>query len=488
MPKRINHPGNLLFVITLTAFAALNVSAQILSLKGRVLDKVNMEPVAGASIKVSGSYLSAVTGADGRFVLKGDVTGLRPGSLYTPGSPYFRDGNLHFEALAASQPIRVEFLDASGHIADVKDFRAANDGWNQVSISSWPEANFFGFARITTGGDAFLQRVLRFSGPTWSGGAGTQSAIPVSARRGVGKTAAGNVEVSMGRLLPKSVPYAADNADLGDIVLDYPERAKIGLGAAMPYGGYVLFDGSNGKAAAQAELKLKWQDWLPVTEGTETDKFLAAKDQFKIVKDPQFPNDTNHVSLQSCCSRAWGYDDIQAIKTHGDAQIHVEFNLMGDYDNTENPNLFGTPGNYANSGVYVQSRFEVQIVSFEVDSTMIPDNHSIGSIVDNWAPTKNRNKDNGQWQSYDITFRSERYDAQGNRTDSARITVWWNGVMVHDNRILSGKGSGIKNHSGEELSPIPYGLKLQSEGTDVRYRNIWIKDLNIKEAKTNFGY
>ncbi|MDQ3003403.1 MAG: DUF1080 domain-containing protein [Fibrobacterota bacterium] len=488
MPKRINHPLNLLSVIAMTAFATLNVSAQNVNLKGRVLDKVNMEPVAGASVKVSSSGLAAVTGADGRFVLKGDVTGLRHGSLYKPGSPYFRDGNLHFDALAASQPVRVEFLDASGQTADVKDFHAANAGWNRVGISTWPEENFFGFARITTGGDAYLQRVLRFAGPTGSGGARTQSAIPVSARRGVGKTAAGKIDVSMDRLLPKSVPYAADSADLGDIVLDYPARAKIGVGAAMPYGAYVHFDGSNGKAAAQAELKSKWQDWMPVVEGTETAKFIAARDQFKIAKDPQFPNDTNRVTLQSCCSKTWGYDDIHAIKTHGDAQIHVEFNPMGEYDNTENPNPFGTPGSYFNSGVYVQNRYEVQVVSWILDSTKIGGNHDMGSLVDDWAPTKNPNKDNGQWQSYDITFRSARYDAQGNRTDYGRITVWWNGVMVHDNRIVYGKGSGLKNHSGEELTPTLHGLKLQSEGTDVRYRNIWIKDLNIKDTQTNFGY
>ncbi|MDB5106647.1 MAG: hypothetical protein JWP91_4336 [Fibrobacteres bacterium] len=490
MPTRISRPISLLSCL---AAAATALNAQTINLKGRVLDKANMEPVAGASVKVAGSGLAAVTGADGRFALKGDPTGLRPSPRmgFLPAAPFLRDGDLWFEALTASQPVRVEILGASGRTLEVREFRSANAGWNHVGLSAWPEENFLGFARITTGGDSFLRRVMRLGNPGGQGLARSDAAL--SARRGQAKVAAGQVDVSMAKLLPKSVPYAADDADLGDIVLEYPARAAIGVGASMPYGAYVLFDGTKGKAAAAAELKAKWQDWTPAVNETELAKYTAAKNTFKIAKDPAFPKDTNRVTLQSCCNRLWGYDDIQAIKTHADAQLHVEFNLMGEYDSTENANASDpispnySPG-YNNSGVYIQSRHEIQILSWNQDSTKLPDSHGMGCIVNEYVPIKNANKANGVWQSYDITYRSARFDAGGNKTANAYTTVWWNGVLVHDNRETKGAATGLANHSGEELNATLYGLKLQSEGTDVRYRNIWIKDLNIKDAQTKFGY
>jgi hypothetical protein len=211
------------------------------------------------------------------------------------------------------------------------------------------------------------------------------------------------------------------------------------------------------------------------------------------VKDPEFPADANRVALQSCCNRVWGYDDIQANAVHGDVQIHVEFNCMGKYDANENPNAsdpFASPeqAGYNNSGVYVQSRYEVQIQSWTTTPDIIPNDHAMGSLVDDHAPSKNANKPNGVWQAYDITFRAARYNAGGTRTEHARMSVWWNGVLVHDNREARAPATGLANHSGEELNPTLYGLKLQSEGTDVRFRNVWMKGLTLKDPKTDIGF
>jgi hypothetical protein len=112
----------------------------------------------------------------------------------------------------------------------------------------------------------------------------------------------------------------------------------------------------------------------------------------------------------------------------------------------------------------------------------------MGAIVDAYAPASNQNKANGVWQAYDITFRNARFIGNTMATNP-RISVWWNGVQVHDNRLLNAGASGLANHSGEEhLDQAVYGLKLQSEGRDVRFRNIWIKELKIAEPETNFGY
>jgi hypothetical protein len=69
--------------------------------------------------------------------------------------------------------------------------------------------------------------------------------------------------------------------------------------------------------------------------------------------------------------------------------------------------------------------------------------------VDDYAPDANRNLPNGAWQAYDITFRGARFAGTA-MVSAPYMSVWWNGVLVHDNRRLTGAAAGLKNHSGEE--------------------------------------
>jgi hypothetical protein len=447
------------------------VAAQTLDLKGRVLEKAGNLPVPGATVKVSGSSLSAVTDTAGRFALKGSVTALRDGGRAWVSAPFIRNGELNVESAEAGRTARMELLDLAGRSLSVGE-NALVAGWNRVRVLPVPGRDFVGFARVTIDKETWVMRILQVSGRVQ---AGTRPAAPAGR---LAKRAAGTLEVSMARLMAKTVPYAQDAADLGDIVLDYPAR-KLDVDAPPIYGASVLFDGSQGRAAAQAELSAKWQDWP---------RFTPSDIKFKLTKDPAFPADTNRVTLQSCCNTLWGYDDIQAKEVHGDVQLHVEWIGMGRYDETENPDLgpatTGQPG-YINSGVYIQSRYEVQIESPGVSDAK----HTMASLVDEFgASVLTPDRGNGKWQAYDITFRAARYNASGTRTDYARISVWWNGVLIHDNREVKGLAAGLANHSGEELNATPYGLKLQSEGKDVRFRNVWMKHLVIPTAATAFGY
>jgi hypothetical protein len=458
--------------------------AQTYNLKGRVLDKVGMKPVAGAAVQLAASGLKAVTDADGRFTLQG-ATGIQGAPQGSLAAPYFQGRALFVEAAKAGDVATAELFGLTGAALSAHAYPLARAGWNR--LDALPR-DFSGFARITVSGRSWVKRVLSLDGPGlhWSGDASARS---------LAKAAAGNLEVSADRLVKKTVAFTGDNPDLGDIVLDYPPR-KLDVGAPPIYGAVTLFDGSKGKAAAQAEIAAKWRDWTPNVPAAELAKYNAAKNTFKLAKDPLAPDDTDKVTLQSCCNSLWGYDDLQAIAPHGDAQIHVEFNGMGEFDATEKTNGSDPidespvkPG-YYNSGVYVQSRYEVQIRAFSQDHNVMPGSHDMAAIVDDYAPSANVNRPHGQWQAYDITFRAARYDNAGKKLDDARISIWWNGVQVHNNRVAHGTatGTGSGSHSGEELNAVPYGLKLQSEGRDVRFRNIWIKDLDIADAQTNFGY
>ena len=97
----------------------------------------------------------------------------------------------------------------------------------------------------------------------------------------------------------------------------------------------------------------------------------------------------------------------------------------------------------------------------------------------------------GSWNAYDIVFRAARF-TDGKLTEKAMLTMYFNGVKVHTNRSINqvwgGPNSGIDggNDGGKGITDVPGGLKLQAEGHDLRYRNIWIRELDLKEPNTDF--
>ncbi|MBI1903021.1 MAG: DUF1080 domain-containing protein [Planctomycetia bacterium] len=118
-----------------------------------------------------------------------------------------------------------------------------------------------------------------------------------------------------------------------------------------------------------------------------------------------------------------------------------------------------------NSGVYVQRRYEVQILdSFGLDGL----NNECGGLYKQRAPAVNMCLPPLSWQTFDIDFRAARYDG-ARQTEKARITVRHNGVVIHDNVELADKtGSGMPE------GPEPLPILLQNHGNPVHFRNIWL--------------
>jgi hypothetical protein len=143
-----------------------------------------------------------------------------------------------------------------------------------------------------------------------------------------------------------------------------------------------------------------------------------------------------------------------------DFQLHVEFNIP------EPPEAAKDQAR-SNSGVYIQRRYEVQILDSMTDDP--PKNNGCASIYTQKAPDKNVGKKPGEWQTYDITFKAARFDAAGKKTEGARITVIWNGVKVHDDYEIKNK-TGAGKPEGAEPGPI----LLQDHGAKVKFRNLWI--------------
>jgi hypothetical protein len=141
-----------------------------------------------------------------------------------------------------------------------------------------------------------------------------------------------------------------------------------------------------------------------------------------------------------------------------DFRLHLEFRL---------PYMpYATGQGRANSGVYIQRRYEVQILdSFGLDGVF----NECGALYRQRPPELNMCLPPLSWQTYDIWFRATRWDEEGNKIENARITVLHNGIAVHDDYEIIAK-TGAGRPEGPEAMPI----HLQDHGNPVRFRNIWI--------------
>ncbi|MHC4379596.1 MAG: 3-keto-disaccharide hydrolase [Planctomycetota bacterium] len=161
-----------------------------------------------------------------------------------------------------------------------------------------------------------------------------------------------------------------------------------------------------------------------------------------------------------------GGGDLQTKQTFGDCQLHVEWATPADRSG-------GSQG-MGNSGVFLMGLYEIQVLD-TFDNPSYADG-TAAAVYGQFPPDVNACRPSGQWQSYDILFRAPRFDAEGLRTEPARITVLHNGVAVHVDRTLLGptRHRALPTQDAHAAS-LP--LKLQDHGDAVRYRNIWIRPL-----------
>jgi hypothetical protein len=119
-----------------------------------------------------------------------------------------------------------------------------------------------------------------------------------------------------------------------------------------------------------------------------------------------------------------------------------------------------------NSGVYLQDRYEVQVLdSFGLKGL----DNECGGIYTKAKPLVNMCYPPLTWQTYDIDFEAAKFDTDGKKTKNAVTTIKQNGVLIHDHREITGSTGG-----GKPESPAGGGIQLQGHGNPVFYRNIWI--------------
>jgi len=148
---------------------------------------------------------------------------------------------------------------------------------------------------------------------------------------------------------------------------------------------------------------------------------------------------------------------------NGHFKVHVEFRV---------PYMPKAKGQArGNSGVYLQGRYEVQVLdSYGLDSKD-DDCAAIYSIA---KPLVNACKAPTIWQTYDIEFHAPVF-ANGKKTEQAWMSVWHNGVKVHDH-VRINTDNTRSGRGGEVSEPGP--ILLQDHGNPVQFRNIWLVKLD----------
>ncbi len=158
-----------------------------------------------------------------------------------------------------------------------------------------------------------------------------------------------------------------------------------------------------------------------------------------------------------------GQGPVISKQTFGDIQLHIEFATPSTPE--------GSGQGRGNSGVYLQGRYEVQVLDSYENETY--PNGQCGAIYGQHPPLRNACRKPGEWQSYDIVFHGARFDGDGNKTEDATLTVFHNGVLIQDHARVTAKTAAAMQAEG----PTPGPLYLQDHGNPVRYRNVWLREL-----------
>lgn len=160
---------------------------------------------------------------------------------------------------------------------------------------------------------------------------------------------------------------------------------------------------------------------------------------------------------------------IRTKQAFGDCQLHLEFATP--------EKVSGKGQGRGNSGVYLMGRYEVQILDSYENETYF--DGQCAAIYKQSPPLVNACRKPGEWQTYDILFTAPRFDEHGKLVSPGYVTVLHNGVVVQNHWELLGGTSyteapSYKRHAAKDK------IELQFHGNPVRFRNIWIRELEAR--------
>lgn len=159
--------------------------------------------------------------------------------------------------------------------------------------------------------------------------------------------------------------------------------------------------------------------------------------------------------------------DIRTKQSFGDVQLHIEWSSP--------KKVMGSNQSRANSGVFLQERYEVQVLDNNDNPTYV--NGQVGSIYKQAIPLAMASVTTGEWNSYDIIYHAPKFDALGRVTKKGTITVLHNGVLIQDHHKILGTTEYIGWPKNIRHGKAPIRLQDHGDNSRVSYRNIWVREL-----------
>lgn len=210
-----------------------------------------------------------------------------------------------------------------------------------------------------------------------------------------------------------------------------------------PSDAIILFNGSNLNQWVLADDTTKAADWI-VNDGIATVKKTSG--------------------------------NIQTRQSFTDYQLHIEWRIPSDIEGADQAR--------GNSGLFLASLgkgdagYELQILDNYNNKTYT--NGQAGSIYKQNAPLVNPNRPPGEWQTYDVIWTAPRFNSDSSLKSPARVTVFFNGLLVQNNFELKGptRYVGFPTYQGAARGAAP--IKLQAHGDKskpISFRDIWVRNL-----------
>jgi len=157
---------------------------------------------------------------------------------------------------------------------------------------------------------------------------------------------------------------------------------------------------------------------------------------------------------------------IRTVRGFGDCQLHVEWMAPSPAK--------GAGQDRGNSGVFLMDTYEVQVLDCYGNATYA--DGMTASLYGQFPPLVNACRPPGEWQTYDIVFHRPRFGADGQVLSPARMTVFHNGLLVHECAVLTGP-TAHKARPPYKAHADRLPISLQDHDHPVRFRNIWLREL-----------
>ncbi len=158
---------------------------------------------------------------------------------------------------------------------------------------------------------------------------------------------------------------------------------------------------------------------------------------------------------------------IRTRREFGDCQLHLEFATPKE--------VKGSGQGRGNNGIGLMgARYEIQVLDSYNNKTY-PEGQC-ASVYNQRPPMVNACRKPGEWQSYDIIFTAPRFDSEGKVQKPAFVTVLHNGIVVQNHTEILG-GTYYDRETSYSKHPEKQPLVLMYHGNPVRFRNIWIREI-----------